>query len=364
MPLVRFRRGPAATRPTLEEGRPRLDTDFPYGLFVGARNGNMLVAHKSTRVRHVSPDFAGYPRPYYATIMAGVNDADAGDVVLVYPGIYNEKVVAKEGVAIVGMDRDKCIIEYQFNPATDDKTDADFWAFKSDVEGAPIRNMTIRTTDPTDSFEWANGGFATILGSNIVAENVRIQSTFIRCISAAAGDIVRVIGDVSNSFEDTNGGDVAVRAAGAGCSIWIEGNVSSSADTAIHCEYGTTTIIGDVTSTAGKGIIYTSMEGDLCVTGNVTSSAAAAIICGELPTIRLNHGTIKSTYNSSSGHAIGQASNVILNNVILLATHASAKCVSGGGNIVVLGTAVANRDKASNMTVRVGTLIVDPDYVS
>lgn len=83
----------------------------------------------------VQPQIRAVPDSY-ATIQSAVDDANPGDIVLVSPGLYNEKVtIETEGITLRGLDRNDVILDGQDKYANGITVTAD---------GVTVENLTVR----------------------------------------------------------------------------------------------------------------------------------------------------------------------------------------------------------------------------
>tara|TARA_B100001057_G_scaffold133470_1_gene132864 strand:- start:4118 stop:5797 length:1680 start_codon:yes stop_codon:yes gene_type:complete len=98
-----------------------------------------VVEEYSGNIRHVPDD--------YETIQDAVNDSDPGDLVLIKPGIYYEEVVVNvPSITIRGWDRNKTIIDGEFERGNG--------ILVAGVDGVTIENITARNA-LLNGFYWA-----------------------------------------------------------------------------------------------------------------------------------------------------------------------------------------------------------------
>lgn len=95
----------------------------------------------------------------YTSVQAAINAASSGDVVLVYPGTYNEQITGKSGVTVRGVSRDACIIRYdvQFGSPYGPQHSAISWG------GSGIFALENLTAQNLSSPPISPGGTATVL---------------------------------------------------------------------------------------------------------------------------------------------------------------------------------------------------------
>ncbi len=94
------------TAPTAHQSMVYDGTVFAWDNAISASGAaNILLVSK--RGDDTTGSREGYP---FLTIAAALAEAEAGDVVLVYPGTYSESLTLPANVAIRGVDRSKCII--------------------------------------------------------------------------------------------------------------------------------------------------------------------------------------------------------------------------------------------------------------
>jgi hypothetical protein len=115
----------------------------------------------------------------YDTIQEAVDDAQAGDLVLVSPGVYNEAVlVTTPDIVIRGLDRNEVVLDGEF-----ERTNA------IDVEGADgvvIENMTARNYTG-NGFYWT--GVERYRGSYLTAHNIGVYGIY--AFDSTTGQIER-----------------------------------------------------------------------------------------------------------------------------------------------------------------------------
>jgi hypothetical protein len=88
----------------------------------------------------------------YQTIQEAVNAAVSGDVILIYPGIYEEEVtINKSNISLIGLDKTKCII--QKTPAGAKVDLVRVYSASGAISGITIANLTIYNTQV-----WGGGG--------------------------------------------------------------------------------------------------------------------------------------------------------------------------------------------------------------
>ena len=91
---------------------------------------------------------------HYADPVSAVAASVAGNIILIHPGTYTGQIVPKDGVDIVGVDRDKCIIQVA--------TDVPAFYVTTAVRGASFRvsNLTIQNVSLVGAVEAAAVDFS------------------------------------------------------------------------------------------------------------------------------------------------------------------------------------------------------------
>ena len=145
----------------------------------------------------------------YASIGGALSSASAGDVVVVRPGTYEEAITMVDGVSVVGMDRDRCILKKHGAGFAHAVTMADNCAFEhmsidiSASNGVSFAGTTAGTSAIRHARITAVGGHSSgvsIAGTPSPAEN------WITC------DHVDVVGSgLSNAFINQSAGTVNLR---------------------------------------------------------------------------------------------------------------------------------------------------------
>jgi len=90
--------------------------EFSSDLFVSGQfqASQMVKQLWGTVVRVVAKNSKGD----YATVQSAVGAASSGDTLLIMPGTYDESIVLKDGVNLVGIDRDNCILKFTGESST------------------------------------------------------------------------------------------------------------------------------------------------------------------------------------------------------------------------------------------------------
>ena len=145
----------------------------------------------------------------YASVGGALSSASAGDVVVVRPGTYEESITMVDGVSVVGMDRDRCILKKYGAGFAYAVTMADNCAFEhmsidiSASNGVSFAGTTAGTSAIRHTRITAVGGHSsgvTITGTPSPAEN------WITC------DHVDIVGaGLSNAFYNNSAGTVNLR---------------------------------------------------------------------------------------------------------------------------------------------------------
>ncbi|MFV0338222.1 MAG: right-handed parallel beta-helix repeat-containing protein [Chthoniobacterales bacterium] len=85
----------------------------------------------------------------YKSIQAAIDAASSGDVVKIKPGVYLEGLVMKDGVHLLGVDRDTCIIQLAEN--------ANAVLMGTYLTSASVKNLTFRNNDVSERRVYALG---------------------------------------------------------------------------------------------------------------------------------------------------------------------------------------------------------------
>jgi hypothetical protein len=103
---------------------------------------------KAGKLRLVSANYSGMSAPFYSTVQAAIDAASANDTVLIMPGTYTEQVVMKNGVNVIGVDRDGVIIAHDLEDA-ERTVEGEGHAVKvpATVADAMLGNLTLKITN-------------------------------------------------------------------------------------------------------------------------------------------------------------------------------------------------------------------------
>ncbi|MCK5548634.1 MAG: hypothetical protein KAI64_06440, partial [Thermoplasmata archaeon] len=143
-------------------------------------NGNMDILDTAFGAEHESDGSHTYLNPEnvlrvgvsgcpYTSVQTALNAASSGDIVLVYPGTYDERVVIGDGVSLVGVHRDSCVI----SNATTSQT------LVTMNSNSCISNLTLEITG------MYNNGVVT--SDNCVIKNCKISAEASQVLSSTMG---------------------------------------------------------------------------------------------------------------------------------------------------------------------------------
>lgn len=108
---IQIKRGLVANLPALNEGEPGLCTDT-QDMYIGTSAGNI----KLLKENFLNVKFVG-PKAQYKTInaaLASITDSSISNryLIVISPGTYNEKLILKHGIDLLGLNKSNTIITY------------------------------------------------------------------------------------------------------------------------------------------------------------------------------------------------------------------------------------------------------------
>lgn len=331
--------------------------------------------------------------------------------VLVFPGEYDEAITLKDCVDIVAVDRESvivlqevqdngvvvsCYLSFTIESASVKGLDLSHASsdvvFRGNISGSD--NHTVDCDGAVvihGDVSWNGSAInkGCIRGTGTITVHGNLDSTGDGDLASGTltlivyGDINRV--SLTGSILDCDGtwriyGNVGVPVqTGTGGDLTIEGDVTVATSNAITCGTSSTMLIhGDVTSSgigtstcvAGSGTltihgnvsqlnsgvgadaISATSGADFVIDGNVKSVTSYALTVYSGGACEIKNGTITTEYDNASGHAINQqGGTIILRNVGIICTHASANSIyaPSAQDVYCMGV-WANRDDNANIT--------------
>lgn len=153
------------------------------------------------------------------TVQAAVTACAAGGTVLIYPGTYNEGVVASTAINLLGTNKDACIIdsdaiaERAFSP--------------SGGSGQEVENLTFKSETNSTTYTLGTAGY-----SNFIARHVNIN----HYAAAATYAFVSYVGSINTLLDDA----YITSTTGSGNGVNLLGSYDRVMNSTIACSVNTT----------------------------------------------------------------------------------------------------------------------------
>ena len=120
--------------------------------------GSEIYSQNSFNKLNVGGDGSGN----YLSIQDAIDDANPGDTIFVYNGIYYENIVIDKSILLNGENKQKTIIDGMKNNDT----------VTINTEGATIYNFTITNSSQNDKTKWWKSGIRITKNNNIIRDNI------------------------------------------------------------------------------------------------------------------------------------------------------------------------------------------------
>jgi len=323
-------------------------TQSAGGTTKNIRWDNLAPATLVTNVRYVSALFTGMGAPYYTTITLALAAASSGDLIWVYPGTYAESFTLVNGVNI------HCCQGVTISGNTTYTIRDNAGAVSCSILGFGV------FTNAT-----ANGNALNLSGSGTI---------FIRCKSI--GFIAAGASQLGGGATITGSGSVTID-----CEQIYTDNAGTGARKALNVGGTGTTVIYRATieqtnaqnnnnqatitvaNTSGTGLTIF----DALIRNYATSSNTTVFSHVSSARVRLVNCRVQNLNDATASHGITVTTTdtLVLEGCSIITTNASSESLTASEamNVKIYSTCVANKAKNGNVTVQVGTLVVDTNVI-